>query len=177
MHLRKEHNVNFEDITEIICTTSPGQIKRNFEPEHIKYTPPTGYAAISSIPYMVSASLVEGQLTLAEVTDEKVKDPRILQVAQKVKRAEEVTYRDYQNASVEIKLRDGRVVKRAQTVAVGSPEMPASQELVEDKFRKNAKQCMSDRDMDKLIATVLKLEKLEDLSILIKLLRKNKNSK
>ena len=171
MHLREEHNINYEDITEIICTTSPGQIKRNFEPEEVKYTPPTGYAAISSIPYMVSAALVEGQLTLAEVTDGKVKDPRILGVAQKVKRAEEPTFRDYQNAAVEIKLRDGRVVKRDQTVAVGSPEVPASRELIEAKFRRNAKQCMSDKNMDQIITTVLNLENLKDLSALVRLLQ------
>lgn len=169
--------MNGEDIAEIICTTSPGQYGRNFEPEHIKYTPPTGYAAISSIPYMVSAALVEGKLTLAEVTDEKVKDPRILQVAQKVKRAEEPSFKDYQNAKVEIKLRDGRVLKREQTVAVGSPEMPASQEMVEAKFRTNAKQCMSGKNMDEIIATVTNLENLDDVSVLMKLLQKTKKTK
>ncbi len=166
--------MNYEDISEIICTASPGQIKRNFEPAQARYTPPTGYSAITSIPYMVSAALVEGRLTLAEVTDEKVKDPRILAVAQRVKRSEEPFFKDYQNAAVEIRLRDGRVVKQVQTDAVGSPETPAPPEMIKAKFRGNAGQCMSDRNMDKIIETVENLEDLEDVSVLMKLLKKTK---
>jgi 2-methylcitrate dehydratase len=149
-------------------------MKRNFEPEHIKYTPPNGYSAITSIPYMVSAALVEGQLTLKEITDEKVKDPRILKLAQKVKRAEEPFFVDYQNAAVEIRLRDGRVVKHAQTDAVGSPEIPASPEMIEAKFRRNSERWISAKNMDNIIATVENLEKIDDVSVLMALLQKTK---
>jgi 2-methylcitrate dehydratase PrpD len=95
LHLRKEYHLRHEDIAEIICTTSAGQ-RRNFEPEEVKYRPPSGYSSITSIPYMVSAALVEGKLTLREVTDEKVKDPKILKLIQKVKRIEDLFFKDYQ---------------------------------------------------------------------------------
>jgi 2-methylcitrate dehydratase len=170
LHLRKEHHLRHEDIAEIICTTSVGQ-KRNFEPEDIKYAPPNGYSAISSIPYMVSAALVEGKLTLREVTDEKVKDPKILKLIQKVKRSEDLFYKDYQNAAVEIRMRDGRVFKRTQTDAVGSPEIPASREMIEAKFRSNADQWMSDRNLDKIIETVQDFENLTDIKTLTALLQ------
>jgi 2-methylcitrate dehydratase PrpD len=170
LHLRKEHHLSHEDIAEIICTTSVGQ-KRNFEPEDIKYAPPNGYSAISSIPYMVSATLVEGKLTLREVTDEKVKDPKILKLIQKVKRSEDLFYKDYQNAAVEIRLRDGRIFKRAQTDAVGSPEIPAPREMIEAKFRSNADQWMSDRNLDKIIETVQDFENLNDIRVLTALLQ------
>jgi 2-methylcitrate dehydratase len=166
--------LNYEDITEIICRVSPGQMKRNFEPEQIKYTPPNGYSAITSIPYMVSAALVEGQLTLNEVTDEKVKDPRILKLAQTLRRSEDVLFVDYQDAAVEIRLRDGRVVKHAQTDAVGSPEIPASDEVVEAKFRKNSERWISPKNMDEIIDTVGNLEELDDVSMLMGLLQKIK---
>ncbi len=174
MHLRKESNLTPEDISEIICTVSPGQMKRNFEPAEVKYTPPNGYAAISSIPYMVSASLVEGRLTLAEVTDEKVKDPRILEVAQKVKRAEDLSFRDFRNAAVEIRTKDGRSVRHAQTDAIGSPDIPASREMIESKFRSNAGACMTAKNMDDIIEMVSNLEQLDDLSALMTLLRNTK---
>jgi 2-methylcitrate dehydratase PrpD len=171
LHLRKEFNLTHEDISEIICTVSPGQMKRNFEPAEVKYTPPNGYAAISSIPYMVSASLVEGRLSLAEVTDEKVKDPRILETAQKVKRAEDLSFIDYRNAAVEIRTKDGRSVKHAQTDAVGSPDIPASREMIESKFRSNAGTCMIAKNMDDIIEMVSNLEQLDDISALMTLLR------
>ncbi len=174
MRLRKEFNLKHEDIAEIICTVSPGQMKRNFEPSEVKYTPPNGYAAISSIPYMVSASLVEGRLSLAEVTDEKVKDPRILETAQKVKRVEDLSFKDFRNAAVEIRTRDGRSVKHAQTDAIGSPAIPASREMIESKFRSNASACMTAKNMDDIIETVLHLEELDDISGLMTLLRNTK---
>ena len=170
MHLKNEHHIRHEDIAEIICTASVGQ-KRNFEPEEVKYAPPNGYAAISSIPYMVSAALVEGRLTLREVTDEKVKDRRILKLIQKVKRAEDLFFKDYKNAAVEIRMQDGRRFKREQTDAVGSPEIPAPREMVEAKFRSNAEQWMSSRAIDRIIATVRDLENLQDITVLTTLLQ------
>jgi 2-methylcitrate dehydratase PrpD len=171
LHLRKEHHLRHEDIAEIICTTSVGQ-KRNFEPEEVKYAPPTGYSAISSIPYMVSAALVEGRLTLREVTDEKVKDPKILKVIQKVKRSEDLSFKDYQNAVVEIRMHDGRILKRTQTDAVGSPEIPASQEMIEAKFRSNADRWMSGRNINRIIETVQNFENLNDITALTALLQR-----
>ena len=174
MHLRKEFNLTHEDISEIVCTVSPGQMKRNFEPAEVKYTPPNGYAAISSIPYMVSASLVEGRLSLAEVTDEKVKDARILDTARKIKRVEDLSFRDYRNAAVEIHTKDGRTVKHAQTDAVGSPDIPAPQEMIEAKFRSNAGACMTAGNLDAIVEMVSNLEQLDDVSDLMTLLRNTK---
>lgn len=172
MHLRAEHDLSADEIAEIVCTVPPGQVKRNFEPEQVKYSPPSGYAAISSIPYMVAAALVEGRLTLKEVTDEKVRDPQILALASKIKKAVDPAYRDYQNAAVEIRLRDGRTYRREQTDAVGSPELPAPRELVERKFRENAEHCMEAKNVDRIIEAVSGLEKSPDINGLTTLLRK-----
>lgn len=119
---------------------------------------------------MVSAALVEGKLTLREVTDEKVKDPDILKLIRKVKRAEDPFFKDYQNAAVEIRLRDGRKFKHVQTDAVGSPEIPATREMVETKFRSNVDQLLSHRNIDRIIETVHDFEKLKDLRVLTALL-------
>jgi 2-methylcitrate dehydratase PrpD len=171
LHLGKEHSLRAEDIAEIICTVPPGQVKRNFEPEQVKYSPPNGYAAISSIPYMVGAALVEGRLTLKEVSDEKVGDPQILALARKVKWAVDDAYRDYQNAAVEIHMQDGRSFRREQTDAIGSPEIPAPRELIEGKFRANAGYGKASRNADRIIAVVSRLEDCDDINELTALLR------
>lgn len=120
---------------------------------------------------MVSAALVEGKLTLREVTDEKVKDPKILRLIQKVKRSEDLSFKDYQNAAVEIRMRDGRVFKRTQTDAVGSPEIPATLDMIEAKFRSNADRWMSDKNIDRIIETVQNFENLKDITTLMALLQ------
>ena len=171
MHLRKEHNIDPEDVTEVICTTSPGQVKRNFEPEDIKYSPPSGYASISSIPYTVAAALVEGQFTLNQVSDEKVKDPRILHMAKKVKRAVDDGFRDYQNARVQIKLKDGSNYERYLENAIGSPQHPVPPELIEGKFKTISEHLISDSRIQQIIDTIAHLEDLERVDELMMLLK------
>lgn len=173
MHLRKAYELKADAIAEIVCTVPPGQVRRNFEPEQVKYSPASGYAAISSIPYMVAAALVEGRLTLNEVTDEKVRDPQILAVARKVKWHVDRSYRDYQNAAVEIRLQDGRSCRREQTDAIGSPEIPAPRELVESKFRANAEYGMASKHAKRIIEVVSGLENSADINELTALLRRS----
>jgi 2-methylcitrate dehydratase PrpD len=171
LHLRKQHNIDTEDIVEITCTTSPGQVKRNFDPKEIKYSPPNGYASISSIPYTVAAALVEGQFTLKEVSDDKVKDPQILKTAKKVKRGVNPDFIDYRNALVNIKLKDGKSYERYLEDAIGSPEMPVSREIIEGKFRTNAENVLSEGKIQAVIDMVDTLDKLEDISGLMRLLK------
>lgn len=171
LHLRKTHGLKAEDIAGIVCTVPPGQVKRNFEPEAVKYAPPSGYAAISSIPYMVGAALSEGRLTLEEVTDGKVRDSNILALARKVQWAVDDRYRDYQNAAVEIRMKDGRSFRREQTDAIGSPEIPASRAQVEEKFRANAGDVISGSAAGRIVSTVFDLENCGDINALTRLLR------
>ena len=67
---------------------------------------------------MVAAALVEGRATLAEVSDEKVKDPKILNTARKVARIVDPSFEDYRSASVTIKVNDGQVFKHDQKTRV-----------------------------------------------------------
>ena len=158
-------------MSEVICTTTSGHVKRNFEPEEIKYSPPNGYASISSIPYTVAAALVEGQFTLNEVSDEKVKNPRILDMAKKVKPAVDDGFRDYQNARVHIKLKDGSTCERYLENAIGSPQHPAPPELIEGKFKTIAEHLISGSRIQQIIDTIAHLEDLERMDELMMLLK------
>ena len=146
-------------------------VKRNFEPEEIKYCPPTGYASISSIPYTVAAALVEGRFTVDEVSDEAVKKPQILRIARKVGRSVNSNFLDYQNAKVNIKLKNGESYEHSPEQAIGSPEMPASREIIEAKFKSSTKHVLSEERMQEVIDTVDKLDKLDDVSRLVSLLK------
>ena len=133
-------------------------VKRNFEPEEIKYSPPSGYAAISSIPYTVAAALVEGRFTVDEL-------------ARKVQRGVNTNFLDYQNAAVDIKLKNGENYIYSPEQAIGSPEMPASREMIEDKFKTSSKHVLSENRMQEVIDTIAKLEELEDVSRVMRMLK------
>jgi len=146
-------------------------VKRNFEPAEIKYSPPTGYASISSIPYTVAAALVEGRFTVEEVSDEAVKKTQILELARKVQRSVNTNFLDYQNAAVNITLKNGKTYKHSPEQAIGSPEMPASRKIIEDKFISSTKHVLSEERMQEVIDTVDKFDKLDDVSGLMRLLK------
>ena len=122
---------------------------------------------------MVAAALVEGRVTLAEVSDERVKDPKILKTARKVTRTVDQSFEDYRQASVTIKVKDGHVFKHDQKAALGSPEMPAPREMIEDKFLENVNGLLSKKRAQAVIDTVANLEDLRQVSELMRLLRKD----
>lgn len=172
MHLKREHGIQAEDVGEVVCNVSPNTYYISFEPKSIKYTPPDGYSAITSIPYMLGAALVEGRVTMAEVSDEKVKDPRILEMAKRVTHTLDPTMVTFCSGQVTIKMKDGRTFQRRQDAATGSPEVPASREMIEEKFRANAGLVLPERRLREIIEMVDRLEELDSVSDLMDLLRK-----
>jgi 2-methylcitrate dehydratase PrpD len=122
---------------------------------------------------MVGAALVEGRATLAEVSDEKVKDPRILKTARKVTRTVDPSFEDYRNASVTLKMKDGRTYRHDQKAALGSPELPAPREMIEEKFLANVVEVLSKKKAQAVIDAVAHLEELHRVSELMELLQKD----
>jgi len=121
---------------------------------------------------MVAAALAEGRATLAEVSDEKVKDPRILKIARKVTRTVDRSFEDYRSASVTIKMKGGRTYRHDQKTALGSPDMPAPREMIEDKFLANVDGFLSQKRAQAVIDTVANLGELHRVAELMRLLRK-----
>ena len=119
----------------------------------------------------MAAALEEGRLTLKEVSDDKVKDPQILKTAGKVKRGVNPNFIDYRNALVHIRLKDGTSYERYLEDAIGSPEMQASREIIEGKFRSNAENVLPEGNIQEVIDTVDELDKLENISELMRLLK------
>jgi len=122
---------------------------------------------------MVAAALVEGRATLAEVSDEKVKDPKILKMARKVTRTVDPSFEDYRSASLSIKMKDGNMYQHDQKAALGSPEMPAPREMIEDKFWANVDGILSKKRGQAVMDTVANLEGLHRVSELMNLLQKD----
>lgn len=122
---------------------------------------------------MVGAALVEGRATLAEVSDEKVKDPKILRMARKVTRIVDPSFEDYRSASVTVKMKDGRMYQHDQKAALGSPEMPAPRKMIEDKFLANVDGMLSKKRAQAVIDAVAHLEELHRVSELMELLQKD----
>ena len=137
---RLRERVRPAEITAIRCRTAPGPVPRLWEPLAVKHTPPNGYAAKFSLPYLVATMLVRGRAGLAEFADEAVRDAAVLAVARRVSYELDATI-DYPRqfvGDVEITLTDGRVLRERQDRPRGGPDAPLTRGEVEAKFRGNA---------------------------------------
>ena len=159
LRLREAHGIRPAEIARVRCRTAPGPVPRLWEPLAAKHRPPNGYASKFSLPYLLAAILVKGRATLAEFTDEAVRDEAVLGVAARV------TYEldpsiDYPRqfiGHVAVELADGRVLEARQDHPRGGPDFPMRREELEAKFRGNAGLAVSDDAAARLIEILERL--------------------
>ena len=113
--------------------------------------------------------LVHGQVGVRSYLDEAIRDPRVLELARKV-RYETKEYESYPAAfpgGVRIRLRGGRVLEADFPYQRGGPENPMSAEEVRAKFRENAALACGER-YEALENAVLRLEELPSVRGLLR---------
>jgi 2-methylcitrate dehydratase PrpD len=156
LRLREQHGIKPEQILSIRCRTAEGPIPRLWEPLASKHMPANGYASKFSLPYLLAAILVKGRVTLAEFTDEAVRDQAVLAVAGKVGYEVDATI-DYPRqfiGHVAIRLHDGRLLEERQDHPRGGPDFPMTRDEVEAKFRGNAALAVSQEQASRIIQIV-----------------------
>ena len=112
---------------------------------------------------------VKGRASLAEFTDEAVRDKAVLEVAGKVGYQLDPTI-DYPRkfvGHVTVRLHDGRLLEERQDHPRGGPDAPMSREEVEAKFRGNASLAVSDEQASRVIRIVGEIAAQPDLNALM----------
>ena len=133
--------VKASDIKEIVCDVGEGTVHRLWEPLAAKQRPANGYAGKFSTPYCIAAGFVRGNVGLGDFTDEAVRDPAVVALAQKV------SFRiDPQNpypraftGHIKATLNDGRVIEERQPHFRGGAKEPLTQADIEEKFVLNCR--------------------------------------
>jgi 2-methylcitrate dehydratase PrpD len=124
--------------------------------------------------------MVKGNVTLRDYTDEGLRDPAVLAMADRV------SYRDDANAAlpvggnstlsrptVEVRLKDGRVFSSRAAGVPGDPQHPVTREMIEAKFRDcvafSAKP-LAPANVDRAVALVHDLENVPDVAEIMRAL-------
>jgi 2-methylcitrate dehydratase PrpD len=114
-----------EDIKEVRIRTFKVGIDTLMKPEERRYRPKTIVDAQFSIPFVVGAAVVRKRISLAEFTEESIRNPRILEIASKVKGEEDPEFtRGYPGrfpTSIEIELSHGSTLKGFVDIPSGDP--------------------------------------------------------
>jgi 2-methylcitrate dehydratase PrpD len=168
-----EHDTHVEDIKEVVVHCSPETIALGFE----DHRPQTLVDAEFSVPYTVAMVLLKEQTGLNWYTREKLSDPRILAIAAKVKLVGDLesfwTKGTHEiPVRVEVVLKNGTRLERAEHVPRGDPANPVSAEFLKDKFVDSVGQAgMSLDRAKKLLEFLSSLEDVTDLSVIGSMLK------
>ena len=154
-----------DEIEELVVTVPAAGVSLVLEPAESKVAPRTEYEGKFSLQYSAAAMVVHGSVGVATYTDDAIADPRVLELARRV-RYEPKDYATYPAAfpgGVRIRTRDGRVLEADFPYQQGGPENPMSPGEVRAKFRENGSLALSDGDLEALEEAVLGLEEQDDL--------------
>ncbi len=122
-----------------------------------------------SIPYVVAVCLLDGELGPRQLTERRIADPAVLQLAARVTvemdEGLNAVYPDMTSSRVTITLRSGTVLTKQVDIPKGDPRDPMRAEDLAEKLRRFAGS--RDADVEKITAMVLSLEGLSSLGELI----------
>jgi 2-methylcitrate dehydratase PrpD len=176
--LREQHRIRPEEVESITVIGGTGATQLLSEPLELKRRPKLSIDGKYSIPFTSAVMMVKGNVTLRDYTEEGLRDPAVLAMADKV------NYRldpgsalpvgghsALSRPTVEIRTARGETYRCRPDGVPGDPRHPVDDALLEAKFR----DCVSfsattipAANVDRAIALVRDLEHLDDATAIIR---------
>jgi 2-methylcitrate dehydratase PrpD len=126
----------------------------------------TFVSAQFSLPYVVAACLIDGEMGPAQLKEKRISDPAVLELSKKVKVNVDpelsVAYPGMTASRVEIRLKSGRTLVKQVDIPKGDPRDPMTAEDVADKLKRFASP-RDEKTIDKIVGLSLELEKVGDI--------------
>ena len=160
LQLRKAFDIRPEQVEAISCRISRTQARNLRFPD-----PKSGNEARFSMPYCISRALLGGQLTLEDFEDERVTEPTVRAFLSKVSLAltEQGAAIGPLREEVVIKLKNGTEHVCKITEPKGDPKNPMTRDELFNKFRDCTKQRLKTEKIEKIIESIMKIDKLENI--------------
>lgn len=131
--------VDANDIDSIVCPTGEGLVHRLWEPLAGKHAPPHGYAAKFSMPFGMAVGFFDGDAGLEQFTDEKARDPRVLDLARKISYEidPDNEYPRNYTGHLRVTLKDGKKISKDRPHMRGGVHEPLTRDDLIQKFHGN----------------------------------------
>jgi 2-methylcitrate dehydratase PrpD len=160
------HHLDSENVAEVTakCPTLVSEVL-------IYENPTTGLEGKFSLQFPLALALSERRVVLNQFTDDKVKEPRIVNLMKKIRLVPTPELEPFHSpAIVEIKLKTGEKLIKRVDHRRGTSQNPLSDEELFQKFRSCARLLLSEKETEASLELLKNLENIEDLSTLSKLI-------
>lgn len=169
--IREQHNLKHEDIAKV--TVRVGKLL--YDHTNVRYRPESETYAQFCIPYVVAVMLIEGDAFVDQFTADKVKDPAIADLANRVELVHDPSIDTLDHVSqrqsrLKVTLRDGRTIEHTVVYRPGDPDRPVTTQEIIHKFKLLAGKVMPPSQVDRIIDLMGGLDKAKDVSRLAKAL-------
>lgn len=132
-----------------------------------KYDPHTRETADHSIPYIVVATLLDGEITEKTYTPERYRDPKILSLLKRFTMEEDRQYtREWPktfNCRIEVTGRSGQKWVKHMKNPKGHPANPMSDSEIEEKFLKLTQETLSSKQAQSALDLLWHLEEIKEV--------------
>ena len=165
LDLKREATIAPDNIVEVECQTSSGL------PHVLIYSyPKTALEGKFSLEFCVAIALIDGEASLKQFTDEKVKNSTVQELIKKIKYVHPPEMGSGLvdlGGELVVKLRDGRIYSRKVDMAKGNPQNPLSRDELIHKYRDCVRLSLSPEDTNKSLDLLLNLESIRDIAELM----------
>jgi len=119
-----------------------------------------------SLPYVVAACLIDGEMGPAQLREDRISDSAILELSKRVKVSVDpelaMAYPGVTPSRVEIRLKSGQTLMKQVDIPKGDPRDPMTAEDVAHKLRRFAPR-KKEETLDRIVVLSLELEKVGDI--------------
>jgi 2-methylcitrate dehydratase PrpD len=158
IRLRDEHRVRPDDVESVEARVNPFVLVPTG-----KTNPRSGLEGKFSVYHTAAVALIDGAAGPAQYTDERVLDPRVVELRQRVRIVPDEALRK-DEAHVTLHLRDGRDLSHYVPHGIGTADNPLTDEQLATKFRSLVEPTMEADGVAQLLATLDRLERLSSVA-------------
>lgn len=160
--IRTRENIDIENVEKIDLEIGPVASTAAAIKE-----PKIGVEGKFSVWFLAALALAEGDVTLDKFTDEKVNNPQLVNLRQKIETR--LDPRIGFGARVRVKMKDGSEYNEFLAKPKGDPDNPLSFEELAEKYRNVAILAISKENIETLIEKNKSLEKIKDMNEVVAL--------
>ncbi|GBD86588.1 2-methylcitrate dehydratase [bacterium BMS3Abin03] len=167
-----ENNIIYDQIESVTLTTLAQAYDILFDPH--KYRPESRETADHSLPYCIACALVDHKVTTQSFSDEKLKDPRIWEVIDKIKgepsKEFEKMFPAKQPSKVVVKTKDGKEYSEYLEYPKGDPREPMTMEDLEIKFNSLSDELLNEQRQNEIKEMIFNCEEMNIKDFMDKLI-------